>query len=186
MAFYFPAYLIGYGPQNFFWLSSVILMITFLATVFESSFLASMAAVGGLLFESLWTLDFLFTVTALMIGSNVTGFTDYMFAPNLSIWLRVIAIFHLALPPLLIWLVLRLGYDSRAWIVQILLSWILILVTWFFTNPALNINFVFSNVKFEHLNIGATPVLIILFVTAIVVCGGTHLFLKVLHKRYSR
>ncbi len=186
MTFYFPAYFIGYGPQNFLWLSSIILMITFLATIFESRFLASMAAVGGLLFESLWTLDFLFTVTALMIGSSVTGFTDYMFAPKLSIWLRVIAIFHLALPPLLIWLVLRLGYDSRAWIVQILLSWILVLVTWFFTNPSLNINFVFSNVKFEQLNIGAAPVLITLFVTAILVCGGTHLFLRALHKRYSR
>ena len=185
MALYIPVFLIGYGPQNFLWLSSVILILAFLATIFESRFLASMAAVGGLVSESLWTLDFLFTAIALMIGSSVTGFTDYMFAPTLSLWLRVIAIFHLALPPVLIWLVLRLGYDSRAWIVQMVLSWILILVTWLFTNPALNINFVFSNVKFEQLNMGATPVLIILFATAIVVCGGTHLFLRALHKRYS-
>ena len=186
MAFYFPAYFIGYGPQNFLWLSSIILMLTFLATLFESGFLASMAASGGLLFEVLWTVDFLFTVTALLIGSNVTGFTIYMFNPSLSIWLRVIAVFHLALPPLLIWLILRLGYDSRAWIVQMVLSWVLVLITWLITNPVLNINFVFSNVKFEQVNISSAQILMILFITAIVVCGGTHLFLRALHKRYSR
>ncbi len=122
---------------------------------------------------------------ALMTGSSVTGFTDYMFDPNLSIWLKVMALYHLALPPLLIWLILRLGYDTRTWIVQVVLTWIIILATWFFTNPSLNINFVFSYVKFEHLNMGAIPFLIMLFVTAVVLVGGTHLFLKALYKRYS-
>ena len=185
MALYIPVFLIGYGPQHFLWLSSVILILAFLATIFESRFLTSMAAVGGLVFESLWTLDFLFTAIALMIGSSVTGFTDYMFDPNLSIWLRVIALFHLALLPLLIWLILRLGYDPRTWIVQVVFTWIIILVTWFFTNPSLNINFVFSYVKFEHLNMGAIPFLIMLFVTVVVLVSGPHLFLTSFHKRYS-
>ncbi len=186
MAFYVPAYLIGYGSQNFLWLSSIVLILAFLATVFESRFLASMAAVGGLVTESLWVLDFLFTVVALVIGSSVTGFTDYIFAPDLSTWLKVIALYHLALPPLLIWLILRLGYDSRAWIVQLLLSWIVVLVIWFFTNPSRNINFVFSYVKYEHLKMGAIPFLILVFVTVFVLISGTHLFLRALSKRYSR
>ena len=186
MAFYIPVYLTGYGPQNFLWLSSVILILTFLATVFESRFLASMATVGGLVFESLWTLDFLFTVIALMSGSSVTGFTGYTINPNLSILVRIAALFHLALPPLLIFLILRLGYNAWAWMVQIVLCWVLVLASWFFTNPSLNINLVYSYLKFEPLNIGAIPLLSILFATAVVVCSGTHFFLQAFQKRYSR
>ena len=160
--------------------------MTFLATIFELRFLISMAAVGGLAFELLWALDFLFTVGAILIGSHLTGFTDYMFDPNLSIWLRVIALFHLALPPLLIWLILRLGYNSRVWVVQVVLTWSVLLVTWFFTDPSLNINLVFTHMKFEHPNIGAIPFLIMVLVVDGMLIYGTHLFLRAFCKRYSR
>ena len=183
MAFYVPVYLIGYGPQNFLWLSSITLILGFLATILESRFLASMAAVGGLAFELLWAVDFLFTVSARIIGSKLAGFTIYVFDPYLPIWLKVLALYHLALPPLLIWLFLRLGYDTRAWIVQIFFSLILMLATWFFTSPFLNINFVFSYLKFEQLRLGALPFLTLLYIAAVLIMSGTHLFLKFLNKR---
>ncbi len=178
MAFYVPVYLAGYGLQNFLWLSSITLILGFLATILESRFLASMAAVGGLAFELLWAVDFLFTVS-----SKLTGFTIYVFDPYLSIWLKVLALYHLALPPLLIWLFLRLGYDTRAWIVQMFFSLILMLATWFFTHPSLNINFVFSYLKFEQLRLGALPFLTLLYFAAVLIMSGTHLFLKFLNKR---
>jgi len=183
MALYIPVFWVGYGAQNFLWLSSIALILAFFATLFESRFLASMATLGGLVPEMLWTLDFLYTMIAHMIGSSKTGFTEYMFNSNLSLWLRIIALYHLILPPLLIWLILRLGYDRRAWIVQVLLGWMITLGIWFFTSPLRNINFVF---EYEHLNMRAMPFLAILFVAAIALFGGTHLFLRTLHRRTSR
>jgi hypothetical protein len=181
MAVYLPAYWIGYGPQNFLWLSSVILILCFLATLLESPFLASMAAVGGTISESIWTIDFLITLL-----TPLDGFTIYVFDPNTSLILRIIAVFHIFLPPFLIWLVFRLGYHTKAWIAQTALTWALLLFTWFFTSPILNINLVFSYLKYPHLNMGAVSFLLLVILSATVMIGATHLLFQTLTHRHPR
>jgi hypothetical protein len=88
-----------------------------------------------------WILDFLL---GLVSGESSLGLAAYMFDPRLSLFLRTLSLFHLVLPPLLLWLVFRLGYDHRAWAVQTLVAWIVLPLCYFFTAPSANINWVFG------------------------------------------
>jgi hypothetical protein len=107
----------------------------------ESRLLASMQAVSVTLLEGVWIIDF---VAGVMTGSSPFGLAAYMFDPGIPLFLRALSLFHLVLPPLLLWLLSLLGYDSRAWIVQTLFSWVLLPLCYCCTDPAANINWVFG------------------------------------------
>ena len=130
-----------YGPQNFLWFSDIALMVTAVALWREDSFLASMMAVGVLLPELLWNVDFL---ARLLLRVRLTGLSSYMFDRERSLFLRSLSLFHIVLPALLLWLVATLGYDERAWIAQVLLAWIVLPLTYVWTDPSRNINWVFG------------------------------------------
>lgn len=145
-----PFYLKAYGPTNFLYFCDVALLMTVAAVWLESSLLASMAAVGILMPQTLWVIDFLGSA----IGHPITGMTEYMFNENLSLFARGLSFFHFWLPFLLAWLVWRLGYDRRALLGWTLLAWGLQLVC-FFAMPApptrvddpnlpVNINYVYG------------------------------------------
>ena len=181
MIFYLPIFWLGYGPQNFLWLSSILLIITYTATLLESPFLASIAALSGLFYELLWILDFLYTLIALPAGLPL-GFTAYVFDPNLSILLKALALYHLVLPPLLLFLIFRLGYDKRAWPYSLILLWSVFFASWLFTDPALNINLVFSYAEY-NLPIAGLPFQLLLCLVSLCVVLGTHFVLRTLHKK---
>ncbi len=183
IALFIPGYWIGYGPSNFLWFSDIILIMTFFATLFESRFLASMAAVGGFIFTLLWNVDFVFTLFTYLFGIKLAGLTAYMFNSESPGWLRTLSLFHVALPFFLLWLIYRLGYHKWAWIFQIVFFWIVILITWFVTEPAKNINWVFSYKIYKWLNVEAVFFLIIEFVVVAIVIAVSHLFFKTLKKR---
>jgi hypothetical protein len=48
------------------------------------------------------------------------------------------------MPAALIWMLARLGYDSRALLVQTGLAWVVLPITYAVTDPAKNINWVFG------------------------------------------
>ena len=169
-----PTYWATYGPANFLWFSDITLMLACFAIITEQRLLASMAAVGGLVLESFWIIDLLIR---LCCDIHLTGLTDYMFDPSLSIWLRSLSLFHIILPPLLLWLIVRLGYDNRAWRLQTLLSWIIIVITWLLTEPSENINWVFSYQNSEWLVNHPLLYLSIEFVVVTAIYAMTHLFL---------
>jgi len=185
MALFIPGYWIGYGPLNFLWFSDIILIMTFFATLFESRFLASMAAVGGFISLSLWNVDFFFTLLAPLFDIKLAGFTAYIFSSEYPVWLRTLSLFHVALPFFLLWLIYRLGYHKWAWVFQIVFFWIVIPITWFVTDPSKNINWVFSYKIYKWLNIEATFFLIIEFVVVAIVIAVSHLFFKTLIKKLS-
>ena len=70
---------------------------------------AGVAAVGILVPQVLWCLDF----GAELLGLRLVGLTGYMFDANRSLFLRGLSFFHGWLPFLLLFLVKRLGYDRR-------------------------------------------------------------------------
>ncbi len=125
-----------YGPSNFLWLSDVALFLTTAAVIFEVPLLAGMPAVGVLPLEIVWTVDFL-------IGGRL-GLTSYMFQSKYPLWLRGISLFHLALPPTILWLLYKFGYDERAYAAQLGLLIVVLIVCYNFTAPKLNINWVFG------------------------------------------
>jgi hypothetical protein len=134
-------YAVKYSTGNFLWFSDIALLVTVPALWFESALLASTMVVGILLPEALWNLSFF---GQLLTGKRVIGLTDYMFDPHKPLYLRALSLFHVFLPPLLLWMTARLGYTPRAWIVQTILTWIVLPLTYWFTNPEENVNWVFG------------------------------------------
>jgi hypothetical protein len=67
-----------------------------------------------------------------------------MFEDDKPLYLRGLSLFHVVLPVLLPWMVYRLGYDRRAFVVQTVVAWAVLLVCFFFTDPSENINWVFG------------------------------------------
>ena len=146
-----PYYWIQYTPWNFLYFCDVALLLTLVGLWREDRLLISLAAVGILVPQALWVVDFLARAVA---GVHVTGMTAYMFNPSIPWFVRALSSFHGWLPFLLIWLVNRIGYDRRAVPLQPLIAVGLLLFCYFvgpigpapaaFPNHAVNINYVFG------------------------------------------
>lgn len=136
-----PVYTAKYSRGNFLWFSDIALLATVPALWFESPLLASMMAVGVLLPEGLWNISFF---VHLLTGKRVSGLTDYMFDASKPLYLRALSLFHVFLPPLLVWMIARLGYEPRALIAQTALAWVVLPLCYWFTDPAENVNWVFG------------------------------------------
>jgi hypothetical protein len=145
-----PVYWVNYGPTDFLFFCQVALLLTLITVWTNNSLLISMAAVGVLIPQFLWVLDFGTELT----GHQLTGMTHYMFDGRKTPFLRCLSLFHGWLPFLLLFLVKRLRYDRRALVVWTMLAWALCLGCFFFMpepdatlpNPKTprNINYVFG------------------------------------------
>jgi hypothetical protein len=145
-----PVYWSQYGPTNFLFFCDLALALTLIAVWTEQALPAGMAAVGILIPQFFWCLDF---VTG-FVGWHPIGMTRYMFDSSRSVFLRSLSLFHGWLPFLLLYLVKRLGYDRRALFVWTGLAWMAMLASYFFlprpgallANPLapVNVNFVFG------------------------------------------
>lgn len=119
-----PVYWYHYGWTNFLYFCDVALFITLIGIWRESALLISMAAVGILVPQTLWVVDFLTE----LCGGHLTGMTTYMLNQDRSLFLRGLSLFHGWLPFLLVYLVWRIGYDRRAFACWTVLAWVLLLV----------------------------------------------------------
>ena len=118
MAVLIPVYWTNYGPSNFLYFCDIALFITLYAVWKESSHAASMAAVGILLPQVFWCLDFGVQLFRMISGGAHTGMTAYMFDGTRPLFLRGLSLFHGWLPFLLVFLVSRLGslwISARRW-----------------------------------------------------------------------
>ena len=135
MAVLIPVYWYWYGPTNFLYFCDVCLILTLVAVWREDALLVSMCAVGIVLPQTFWVVDFLCN----LVGYRLTGMTAYMFNPKTSLFLRGLSLFHGWIPFLLLFLVWKLGYDRRAAKYWTVLAWGLILIC-FFLMPGPNPN----------------------------------------------
>lgn len=136
-------YAVKYPLVNFLWFSDIALLATVPALWFESALLASMMAVAVLLPEAVWNLSFF---AQLLTGKRLSGLADYMFDPAKPRYLRALSLFHIFLPPLLLWMLARLGYEPQAWIAQTALAWVVLPLTYWLVDPEAeeNVNWVFG------------------------------------------
>lgn len=132
MAVLVPVYWKNYGPTNFLYFCDVALFLTLVGIWTENRLLVSLPAVGILVPQALWVVDF----AAHIAGFKLTGMTDYMFDSERSLFLRGLSLFHGWLPFLLIYMVARLGYDRRALLGWTGLAWALCLICYFWMPPA--------------------------------------------------
>ena len=90
MAVLVPVYWVNYGPTNFLYFCDVALFLTLAGIWTENGLLISLPAVGILVPQALWILDFVIQLT----GHKFTGMTAYMFDSNRSLFLRGLSLFH--------------------------------------------------------------------------------------------
>lgn len=140
-----PVYWRAWGPANFLWFCDVALFVTLVGLWLESPLLISMQAVGIVLLQVTWIADF---VWRLISGRSLTGVAEYMFDTSHPLGSRALSLFHGWLPILLVWLVIRLGYDRRALVGQVLLACVVLVASYLAVpgpeGPAGNINKVFG------------------------------------------
>lgn len=139
--FLIPVYWKHWGIKNFLWFSDVALILSVPALWLESKLLASMLAVGVLLPELYWNLELLIRIVT---RKQLFGLTAYMFDDSRPLYLRLLSLFHVALPAVLIFILSKFGYDLRAVYYHTLLACALLLITYKTTGPSSNINWVFG------------------------------------------
>ena len=132
-------YAVKWGPGNFLWFSDIALIGTVPALWLESGLLAGMMTLAILLPEILWNLSFF---VQLATRRRVSGLTDYMFDRSKPLYLRALSLFHVFLPVLLVWMISRLGYESRALAAQTILAWVVLPLSYWLTKPEENVNWV--------------------------------------------
>lgn len=132
-----PIYWRQYGAQNFLYFCDIGNVLIGIALWLESPLIFSWVACGLLLFQTLYIVDL--TGALLLGGYHLIGGTEYMFDAGIPLLLRLLSLFHLATPPLLLWSIWRLGYDPRGWKLQTLTAWIVVPINYFW-RPQFDIN----------------------------------------------
>jgi len=135
-----PVYRRYYGTQNFLWLSDIGLFLTIIALWLQSTLIMSIAAVGLLAVELFWNVDFF---AHLLFKKKISGLSDYMFDSKYPLSLRILSLFHIVIPSLWMVYFMHHQYDKHAICYFVPLYWVIITMTYWFTDPKENINWVF-------------------------------------------
>jgi hypothetical protein len=178
-----PVYERQYGLQNFLFFCDLGNIFIAAALWFESALIFSWQAVGLLLFQVLFMIDL---AGAVVFGRHFVGGTEYMFDANIALPIRLLSLFHVVTPPLLLWAIWRLGYDPRGWKWQTVTTWIVAPINYFW-RPQYDVNWARGPFfREQHVMPGLVYLLIYLLVVPAAVYFPTHLFLAWLAGRWER
>ena len=143
----------AYGAANFVRLCDVAVILTCLGIMTGSALLVSSQAVSSLMVDLAWDLDLLWR---LLFGHHLIGGTEYMWDARYPLWVRLMSLFHVVWPPLVIGVLRRLGYDSRGFALQCAIASV-VFVGSRFVLPGENLNYAFRD-PFFHRSWGPAPV----------------------------
>lgn len=170
-----PLYWKHYGAQNFLYFCDLGNLLIAVALWLERPLIFSWQATGLLLFQSLYTIDLL---GAVLSGKHLVGGTEYMFDSGLPLYLRLLSLFHVVTPPLLLWAIWRLGYDKRGWKYQTLTTWAVVPINYFW-RPQYDVNWARGPFfREQHIVPGWAYLLGYLVVVPLAVYFPTHLLLQ--------
>jgi len=141
VAIWVPVYWTQHGPANLLWLCDVTNLFIAVALLLESPLIFSSQAVGALLIQLAWMIDFLGRI---VLGTHIIGGTEYMFVTAEPLWLRSMSLFHVFVPVLLIWAVWRLGYDRRGWKLESVIVWFILPLSFVAAPPEKNLNWLWA------------------------------------------
>ena len=169
-----PVYWKQYGAQNFLFFCDLGNFLILIALWTESPLIFSWQAVSLLLVQSLFAIDL---VAALVTGHHPIGATEFMFDVGTPLPVRLLSLFHLVTPVLLLWAIWRLGYDRRGWKLQILTMLVVVPIN-FLWRPEHDVNW--ARGLFFHEQHMMPPLLYLLgylLVAPLILFYPTHLFL---------
>ncbi len=170
-----PAYWHTWGAANFLHLCDIAVVLTCLGLWSASALLLSSQAVSSLLIDTVWILD---ATARFFAGRHLIGGTQYLFDATFPLWVRMLSLFHLVMPFLLLGALRRVGYDRRGWIVQSAIAIPVVVFARWAATPKMNINFVYTD-PFFHRAWGPAPLhlIAVLVFLIFVVYLPTHLLL---------
>ena len=136
-----PVYVRHLGPQNFLWLCDLANLLILAGLWLESRLLLSSQLSSVLAIGVVWSVDL---AGAFFFGVHPLGATQYMFNPEIPLHGRLLSLFHGVVWPLVMFAVIRVGYDARGWRLQTLICWLVLPATFLLTQPAREINWVWG------------------------------------------
>jgi hypothetical protein len=139
LAVWIPAYSSVWGPRNFLHLCDVAVFLTCLGLWRSSPLLLSSQAVSSILADVLWAID---AGSRLFTGRHLFGGTEYLWDAHFPLAVRLLSLFHLVWPAVLLWSLRRVGYDRRGFGLQIGIAFALLVVSRL-VGRAENLNFAF-------------------------------------------
>jgi hypothetical protein len=176
-----PVYWRAYGLQNFLFFCDLGNLFIVAGLWFESPLIFSWQATSLLLFQTLYAIDLAGTLAT---GRHWIGGTEFMFDPHVPLWIRLLSLFHVVVPPLLLWAIWRLGYDQRGWKYQTLTAWIVVPINYFW-RPEFDVNWARGPFFHEqHAIPGLLYLLLYLITVPTVVYFPTHRCLLWLAQRW--
>jgi len=107
---YLPAYALAYGFANFLFLCNLSVILGCIGVLAESPLLITSQAIGVLVVGAAWTLDLGWR---LLTGAHLIGGTEYMWEERWPLFTRLLSLYHVVLPPVLVWAAARVGHDRR-------------------------------------------------------------------------
>ena len=176
-----PVYWRQYGAQNFLYFCDLGNFLIALGLWAESRLIFSWQAVGLLVFQTFYSIDLL---GAFLFGKHMIGGTEYMFDLRVPITVRLLGLYHLMVPPLLLWAVRRLGYDRSAWKWQTLTTCVLVPVNYSW-RPEYNVNWARGIGHEQHVMPGWLYLVGYLVVAPLFVYWPTHWALRAWNQRRS-
>jgi hypothetical protein len=171
LAVWIPSYALYWGWANFLHLCDVAVLLTCIGFARGNMLLLSAQAVSSIVGDFLWCLD---AGWRLFVGKHLTGGTEYMWDMRFPLWVRLLSLFHVVLPVLLVAALRRNGYDRRAFRLQSGIAAV-VLVASRLLGPSRNINYAFADPIF-HRGFGPGPVhLAVVFVALVgIIYWPTH------------
>ncbi|MFZ1973248.1 MAG: hypothetical protein WAU89_10400 [Candidatus Acidiferrales bacterium] len=150
---WFPMYWHAWGVANFLHLCDVAVILTCIGLWTGNSLLLASQAISSVVIDALWTLD---VVTWLLFRRHFIGGTEYLFDGTMPLWVRLLSLFHIVMPFILLWSLSRLGYDRRGFGLQAAIALPVVIASRFVT-PDKNLNFA-QTAPFFHRQLGSAPV----------------------------
>ena len=182
--FWVPIYWIDNGPANFLWLCDVANILLLMAIWMESALLVSSQAVSVLLIQLAWVID---VGTRLVAGFHPIGGTEYMFESWRPLLSRMLSLFHVFVPILLLYAIWRLGYDRRGWRLQTVICWLVLPLSFWAGEPSENLNFLWAPFGIEQVWLPPTLFLVLCMIAyPLVIFLPTHGLLLAWTRRADR
>jgi hypothetical protein len=152
LAIWTPVYWRVWSAQNFLHVCDIAVILTCAGLIFSNSLLLSSQAVSSIFTDILWDLD---AAWRLCTAHPLTGGTNYMWDAHYPLWARLLSLFHIIWPIILICALRRTGYNRRGFALQSAIA-AAALVAARFGNAADNINYAFRDPLF-HRSFGPAP-----------------------------
>ncbi|HEX4385843.1 MAG TPA: hypothetical protein VH083_22955 [Myxococcales bacterium] len=140
LLFWFPVYARTWGWANFLHLCDVAVILTCAGFWLGSPLLLASQAIASIVLDVAWDLDVLWR---LLSGRHLFGGTEYLFDSSFPLAVRLLSLFHVVLPVLLVLSLRRMGYDRRGFLLQCAIA-LAVLGVSLLPGSQANLNFVFQ------------------------------------------